>query len=407
MAERSSGPVKPPVIDLTARAGARPDGDKPEAGPAPSPRNDNPPRDALRPPVARPNWLLLGSVALGGAVLGTVLTYGLATIVPLPSKMPPDLSAEVGAQGTRLTSLETGLATLTTQAGKTQVSLDATIAQLDQGLNDANAAIAAVKAAIPPAQAPIDLAPLETEITTIKAQIDAISAGASGGDASAIAQSIATLQTGLDALSTRLNGVDATVSGLRSDVDAARKSLADHIAAALPSDVGPALKLPLILSGLASAFEDGKPFTAELATLRTLVPDLAIPDAIAAVADAGLVRPDMLTQRFELALPDILAARETTGQNWSDSAVDWAKSLLALRPAQEQDGDSPDAVVSRLEGAMTRHDYAAAQDLLAKLPAKMQTAAAVVAPAIAAHAAAEELLAALRARALSAAEATP
>ena len=119
------------------------------------------------------------------------------------------------------------------------------------------------------------------------------------------------------------------------------------------------------------------------------------------------MRPDTLTQRFELALPDILAARETTGQNWSDSAVDWAKSLLALRPAQEQEGDSPDAVVSRLEGAMTRHDYAAAQDLLAKLPAKMQTAAAVVAPAIAAHAAAEELLASLRARALSAAEATP
>ena len=60
--------------------------------------------------------------------------------------------------------------------------------------------------------------------------------------------------------------------------------------------------------------------------------------------------------------------------------------------------------VSRLEGAMTRHDYAAASTLLAQLPAPMQQAAAPVAADIAAHAAADRLVTDLRARALSAAE---
>ena len=37
-------------------------------------------------------------------------------------------------------------------------------------------------------------------------------------------------------------------------------TLSDHIDTALPNEVGPALKLPLILSGLESAFLTGKPF---------------------------------------------------------------------------------------------------------------------------------------------------
>jgi hypothetical protein len=131
---------------------------------------------------------------------------------------------------------------------------------------------------------------------------------------------------------------------------------------------------------------------------------MSVDASLAAAAPAGLSRPEQLMQQFEATLPDILAARDTTGNDWASNALDWAKSLLALRPAEEEQGDSPEAIASRLEGAMTRRDYAAAGVLLAQLPSHMQAAAAPVAGDIATHAAADKLVTDLRTRALAASE---
>jgi hypothetical protein len=55
-------------------------------------------------------------------------------------------------------------------------------------------------------------------------------------------------------------------------------------------------------------------------------------------------------------------------------------------------------VVSRIEGTMSRHDYASASTLFAALPPEMIAAAGSVPADIAAHAAAAKLVADLRAR---------
>jgi hypothetical protein len=410
MTDRSTGPVKPPVIDLTARSSARSESEphgSDDAAPGIGQRSDAP---RFRLSLDNANWAVIAGAAVGGALLGTLLTYLLATVLPLPVRQappPPDLTAFVNTQGEQITTLTDQVGTLQDAAKKTQVSLDATIAQLDGDITGVNKAIADLKASVPAAAPAVDLAPLETELKTLKAQVDAIGAGASGGDATAMAQTLAELQTGIQSITTRLNGVDQTVSALRTDLDAARKTLADHVNAALPNESGPAMKLPLILSGLESAFGTGRPFQTELDALLAVVPDAAVPAPLAAAAGTGLSRPDTVTQQFEAALPDILAARDHGTTDWTQNAVDWAKSLLALRPAEEQQGDSPDAVISRLEGAVSRHDYAAANILVGQLPPAMQAAAGPVAADIAAHAAADQLLADLRARALGAADAKP
>ena len=411
MADRTTGPVKPPVIDLTARTGARSESEaRPSADAAPgiNHRNDAPPR--VRVPFDSANWPVIGGAAVGGAILGTLLTYLLATVLPLPvrqQQMPPDLTAFVNTQGEQITTLTDQMGSLQDTAKRTQVSLDATIAQLDGDIATVNKSIADLKAAIPTAAPSVNLAPLEDQLKTLKAQVDAIAGGASGGDAGAIAQTLSELQTGIQSITTRPNGLDQTVTALRTDLDAARKTLADHINMALPNETGPAMKLPLILSGLESAFGTARPFQTELSALIAIVPDVSVPAPLAAAAATGLSRPDTVTQQFEAALPDILAARDHASTDWTQSAVDWAKSLLALRPAEEQDGDSPDALISRLEGAVGRHDYAAANALVAQLPASMRAAAAPVAADLAAHAAADQLLVDLRARALGVADAKP
>jgi hypothetical protein len=410
MADRaSSGPVKPPVIDLTARTAARPEPDKPAANDAaPTPRKpDATPRpEAAARAADGTTWPLLTGVGIGGAVVGTVLTYLLANVLPLPSHvtLPPDLRPVVDAQSQQISALQRNLTDITGQSTKTQVSLDATIAQLDTGLSDVGKQIADLKSAIPPATPTVDLAPLTTQLTTLKAQVDALAAGAPGSDAGAIAQSLADLQTGVGTLTTRLNGIDTSLGMIRSDLDTARKSLSDHINAASPSEIGPALKLPLILSSLDTAFTGGKPFQDELAALAKVMPGVTVPAALTAAATTGLSRPDTLMQKFEAVLPQVLAAREINSGNWTENAVDWAKSLLALRPAEEEDGTTPEALASRIEGAMSRRDYVTVQALLAQLPPAMRQAAAPVVPDIAAHAAADQLLVDLRARALTAAE---
>lgn len=471
MADRKPGPVKPPVIEGVAREAApRPETaapapaaesrpapvtdsmaeskpeTKPETKPEPQPEPVSPPRAEAKPepkseakPVppqssinkpsapppesmkrpttaaSQPNWPLLGGVGIGGAVLGTLLTYLLANVLALPSPMAPlpDPTPRLVAVEERADGIELRLGALEASAARTQVSLDATIAQLDTGVTELKKAIEDVRAAIP-APVAVDLSGIEAELKTLKSRIDALAAGISGGDADAISQSIATLDQSIATLATRIDGVDGrlsaidgTTASLRTDLEAARKLLNDHISSALPSEVGPALKLPLILSGLETAFDSGRPFTLELQALAGVLPDLAIPERLNTASGDGLVRPEILLQRFEATLPEMLSARSGSKGDWATDALDWLKSLLALRPAEEMEGDTPDAIVSRLEAAMERRDYQAATGLMAALPIEMRNAAGAVSEDIAVHADADSLLAQLRGRALAGVEPSP
>ncbi len=457
MAERKPGPVKPPVIEGVARpAPAKPDpvpeaptpeiqaetvvppSAKVEPKPAPRPEpakpepakpepprsppntginkpSGPPPSFARRPPEPETSWTLLGGVAVAGAILGTILTYLVGNIVSLPSRVQQiaDPAPQLVAQDERLDSVEQQLASLQASASKTQQSLDATLVQLDTGLADLRKSIADVRGAIP-APVTVDLSGIESDLKTLKSRVDALSAGVSGGDADAITQSLSAIDANIAALTTRLDGVDgrltavdATATALRTDLEAARKLLNDHIASALPNEVGPQLKLPLILSGLETAFASGKPFALELQSLGTVLPDLVVSERLTLAAPTGLIRPDALEQKFTELLPEILSARSGSKGNWADDALDWLKSILALRPASETEGDTAEAIASRLEGAMDRHDYQAASALLAALPAEMRSAAGTLGADIAAHADADTLVADLRARALAVAGPTP
>ena len=168
------------------------------------------------------------------------------------------------------------------------------------------------------------------------------------------------------------------------------------------------MKLPLVVSGLETAFAAGRAYTAELDSLRALLPNLAVPEPVATAAETGLQRPDAIAVDFRTAVPAILAGRtaQSTG-DWGKDAIEWAKALLALRPAGEMEGNSPEAIVSRLEAAVERHDFVAAA-LLDSLPEPMQAAAGDVATSIRTHASADGFIAGLRAQALApATEATP
>jgi len=429
MAERKSGPVKPPVIELTAREAEKPAaattarGKAAEAADAAAteapPAAEEPVRTAPPPPprpqarLAMP-WSAISIAAVAGALLGAGLVYGLGNWLPLPNQRPliADPAARLDATDSNLNDIETRLAAIEEQSKRTQVSLDATIAQLDGGLNEVRQTIAA----LPAAAEPLDLAPLETQLKGLEDRVTAIGAGASSADAATLAETIsgiesgiAELRTQLTALDQRVAATDGAISGLKGDVSATQSAISTQNQTIAGADIGPAVRLPLMVSGLETAIANGRPFAAELVGLKGLLPGLVVPGPIEASAAEGLPRPDAVVAQFTAAVPNVLAGRAavSTGDMGED-ALEWMKGLLALRPVGEVTGDTPEAIVSRLEAAVGRHDFKAAAELLAQLPPAMQAGAGTAGADIAKLAAAEDFVTELRNRALApTAEATP
>ena len=183
MAERKSGPVRPPVIDLTAKPATRPpmpaddeatpgedgspiDSAAPEtagsdAAAESTPEAPRPPRPLAR--LAMP-WSAISIAAIGGAVLGTLLTYAAVNVVALPDTRPAiaDPSAQLAAQDQAIAELAARLAIAeaATQATETSVTTSSEAAAAD--LDALRQQLAAI-----PAPVPVDLGPLEAQVASL------------------------------------------------------------------------------------------------------------------------------------------------------------------------------------------------------------------------------------------------
>ena len=394
--EIKSGAVKPPVLDLKAReTGAS----KPEptaaasttATPEPTPAASKPapfekPKLADKPvPPATVGFPIAATLA--GGVLGLAAAYGLALAGLWPSTPAPTAVVDP-----RLASFATAIPELETVTRTTQselAALNQRIGTLEQAEPTGTATAEA---------APVDLAPLQAELSSLTERFDALAnAPAEPDNAVALQTELATFSSRIDELAARIGTTEAGLRTLDSTVTETSATLASQ-----PSDIGAILQLPLILSGFETAFATGRPYATELAALRAATLDAAIPTAIANNAETGLPRPDVIARRFAEVLPAMLAGKPANPDaQWQDGALEWFSAAIALRPTGEIEGDSPEAVVSRLEGAVARRDFPSAETLLASLPAPMLAAGADVPALIASQAEASRFLDSLRASALS------
>lgn len=380
-----SGAVKPPVLDLKAREAEKP------AAAADLPPKDPPPRPGPAPkpaePVATGNGFPIVATLAGG-VLGLAAAYGLALagLWPTPPVTPAPADPRLAQFATAIPELET--VTQTTQGE---------LAALNQRIG----ALETASPAAAPDGASLDLSGVEADIAALAQRLDQVSATPAGAgdpaEISALRTELVGLGTRLDELGARLGTAEAELRTLDTTVTQTTATLADQ-----PTDIGAVLQLPLILSGLEAAFASGRPYEAELAALRSALPQTPVPTIIANGALSGLARPDVIASRFDAALPALLASQPgNPDAQWQDGALDWFGAMIALRPTGEQEGDAPQAVVSRLEGAIARRDFAAAETLVNQLPEAMRTVAGDLPALIGAQAEAGRFLDALRAQALA------
>lgn len=395
-----SGPVKPPVLDLKARpAETKPASKAEPKKPEPTKSFDDRPKPAEAtaakpvtpsPARSRPATGLAFGAAIAGGVIGLGAAYWLAAAglwptTPAPAPTPDPRIAQFG-------SAIPELQTVTDTTQSELATLTRRVATLEAAPAPASSA---------PAVAATDLGPLESQLAALSTRLDSLAAEpAAATDTTAIEglrTEIAGVTTRLDELGARIGSAEANLRTLDTTVAATSETVARQ-----PTDIGAVLQLPLILSGFEAAFASGRPYETELASLRAALPNASVPTDIANAASTGLPRPDVIAQHFADVLPAILAGRPAEpNAGWQDGAVDWFRSAIALRPTGEMEGDTPEAVVSRLEGAIARRDFAAAQTLFAALPAPMLAAAGEVPKLVTQQASAASFLETLRTQALS------
>jgi hypothetical protein len=289
----------------------------------------------------------------------------------------------------RIAQVATAVPELQTVAGTLQdelATLTSRVSTLETDLADAPAAPEAA-----------DNGAWQAAVEDLSNRIEAIAAQPAPQVDTGASEAIAALEAELAALREEVEAGAAQLA----ETQGAVATLSESADAAAVAETG-AAQLPLILSGLESAFDSGRPYDTELAALRTALPDADVPEAIADRASAGLPRASQVGQRLAVLVPDMLAGRPIdTAGNWQGATLDWFRGVVAMRPTGEVEGDTPDAILARLEAAVARNDFAAAKTEFDALPETMRAPAADLAGDIAALAEAEAFLDAVRTNALS------
>lgn len=388
-----TGPVRPPVLEGTAKpaggtAAAEPprttsSSSKPEK-PAPGP-GASASKPASEPITASGGSGGIWLAGLVGGALGLGAAYGLAWygLWPTPEQAAPPADPRLAQFAAAIPELETVTGTVQDELS----TLTGRVSALESDLAD-----------LPdqPAGA-IDTSNLVSteDLAALAARLDELAAGTSGSTAAP--ESLATIEAELSALRASAAETTAQLAQARDELAALAQSTQDDAGSGLA-----AARLPLIFSSLESAFDAGRPYETELAALRQALPDYLVPEAIAGRAATGLPQPDAVAARLDAVLPDMLAGRPAGSEaSWQDASLDWFRGLVAMRPTGAVEGDSPDAIIARLEAAVAARNFSAAQAEIEALPASMRAAAGALVDDIARLAAADEFLTQLRENALS------
>jgi hypothetical protein len=294
---------------------------------------------ALPPSVA--------SAALGGLVGALVVLAGWWLLTPRDKIV------------TRVTKLERAL-----DRGLLETARRADVETLDNRLSEVAAALKAANDRLATVSSKAD--------DTARRLATAPASSQPGGPAVAAAD-IAEIRQRLDALEATLKGFDPGAA--RVARESADKSAA--LAASLDSRVGgleksggaPPVSRGVVTLMLQRAVESGKPYQAELAAMKAAGADQAALAPLERFAGSGLPSVNSLTRDFGQLANRILAdAGPAADEGWLDRLARSAQRVVRIRPADEQAGASPGAVVARIEAALKRRDLPAAAAAWDALP---------------------------------------
>lgn len=179
--------------------------------------------------------------------------------------------------------------------------------------------------------------------------------------ASALASKVSALETSQSqasqALDTRLGAIEETLAGPREDIKVARA---------------------LTAANLKSAIDRGGPFMAELEAFASVEGAGASVDKLRPLAASGVPTRSQLLSEFSSDASRIIDAAEGApkSQGVWNRLLDSASSVVTVRPVGEVAGDTPDAIVARIENRLKNGDLQGAENEWNTLPQGSKDASA-------------------------------
>ncbi|EHK76223.1 hypothetical protein SM0020_19532 [Sinorhizobium meliloti CCNWSX0020] len=204
--------------------------------------------------------------------------------------------------------------------------------------------------------APVDVSPLENRLAALE------QAAREPGAAAAGAPEIKALEAEVANLTNEVAALKTELAEARQAADAARAELAGRIDQAEQKLNEPANDIEMAkavaVTALKTAIDRGGPFLAELDALRSIAPEDPAVKELADVAATGVTTRTELKESFRPAADAMLDAlhRPDPNQGIFDRLVSSAMSGIRVRPVGSVEGDTPEAVIARIEDKLDNGD---------------------------------------------------
>ncbi|MBD1549446.1 hypothetical protein HK439_24575 [Labrenzia aggregata] len=297
------------------------------------------------------------------------LKSGLAALEAKVDSLPASTGGGAGTAGTdkAIKGIDDRLAALEKSVSASQ-KLSGTVSGVETSVGDLKTA----------------LSDIETRLQNVEATAKAAQTAVSTSDVSlkTLADSQARASETLATLSADIETVSKTgkagLEDLRSELDGLSKRLAAVEATMGDATAREIAARALSVSALKSAVDSGRPFTTELAAVKAGLPkdtDLAV---LEAHAKTGVAPASVLIAEFPAVARKMYAAFSAPDRSGDllDSFLAGAKSIVAVRGPGDENGTGPEAVLRRMENAVSRGDLAAGLEAYKELPEVAQKAGA-------------------------------
>jgi len=234
--------------------------------------------------------------------------------------------------------------------------------------------VAALKTQLSGQAGPVDLQPIETRLAALEQSAGSTKDAAPSGDSEKLAADVTRLTTELAALREAVARTNDAVTSSQSE-------LTERIAAAeekleAPSDVS--MARAVAASALKTAIDRGGPYLAELEAFASVAPDDPSVAGLREHAAVGVPSRSDLVRDFDGAADAILdAVHQPEGdQGIVNRLMASAASAIRVRPVGSIEGDTPEAIVARIENKLQNGDFKGAAIEWQALPEKGQAAGA-------------------------------
>ena len=151
-----------------------------------------------------------------------------------------------------------------------------------------------------------------------------------------------------------INDLKSSINTISGRIDKELISRIEQIDTKLKNTAtGERLAKSVAINALKSALESGKPYSSALASVETLTGATEPLDQLRPKASAGIATTDTLLKEFhEMQSKILLAASSDGNAGLSDRVMFSIKSLVTISSDEPLSGDTPEAIISRIDAGL-------------------------------------------------------